>query len=123
MEVGVGYKIVSETFQEDEKCGLQEIQYLQVVDPFYAIRKESKFKEFIKVGLMRLKESGIQDRENSRFYTKKPVCQAGTSKFVSVGIVDIKPAFLAFVYGMCLSGLVLVVERVCRFLVVRFGSR
>ncbi|KAG5667152.1 hypothetical protein PVAND_015149 [Polypedilum vanderplanki] len=66
MEVGVGYKIVSETFQEDEKCGLQEIQYLQVVDPYYAIQKDSKYKEFIKVGLMRLKEIGIQVR-NGRF--------------------------------------------------------
>jgi hypothetical protein len=30
MELGVGYKIIGQTFQEDEKCGLQEIQYLQV---------------------------------------------------------------------------------------------
>lgn len=59
-EVGVGYKIVSETFQEHEKCGLQEIQYLQVVDPYYAIQKNSPYRDFIKVGLMRLQEHGIQ---------------------------------------------------------------
>lgn len=50
MELGVGYKIISETFQEDEKCGLQEIQYLQVIDPFYAIQKNSSYKELFKIG-------------------------------------------------------------------------
>lgn len=35
-ESGVGYKIISETFYEDEKCGLKEIKYLDVIDPWYA---------------------------------------------------------------------------------------
>ncbi|XP_050090715.1 ionotropic receptor 75a-like [Anopheles aquasalis] len=50
VEQGVGYKVISETYQEDEKCGLQEIQYLQVIDPYYAIQKNSPFKEHIKIG-------------------------------------------------------------------------
>lgn len=50
MELGVGYKLVSETFHEHEKCGLQEIQYLQVIDPWYAIQKDSPFKEMFKIG-------------------------------------------------------------------------
>ena len=50
MELGVGYKLISETFYEDEKCGLQEIQYLQVIDPWYAIKKNSSYRELFKVG-------------------------------------------------------------------------
>lgn len=50
MELGAGYKIVSETFLEDEKCGLQEIQYLQVIDPWYAIQKNFSYKEHLKIG-------------------------------------------------------------------------
>ena len=72
MEVGVGYKFVSEIFQEYEKCGLQEIQFLQVIDPFYAVRKKSPYKEHFKIGLLRLQEHGLKVRENARFYTKKP---------------------------------------------------
>ncbi|KAJ8986031.1 hypothetical protein NQ317_013916 [Molorchus minor] len=44
METGPGYKVVSETFQEADKCGLQEIQFLQVVDPYLAIQKNASYK-------------------------------------------------------------------------------
>lgn len=50
METGAGYKIVGETFLEDEKCDLEEIQFLQVPDPWLAIRKNSSYKEMLKIG-------------------------------------------------------------------------
>ncbi|KAL3269442.1 hypothetical protein HHI36_008512 [Cryptolaemus montrouzieri] len=50
METGPGYKIVGEIFEEGEKCGLQEIQFLQVPDPWLAIQKNSSFKESLKIG-------------------------------------------------------------------------
>lgn len=50
MELALGYKIMSETFYEDEKCGIREIAYLQVTDPWYAIRKNSSYTESFKIG-------------------------------------------------------------------------
>lgn len=50
METGAGYKIVGETFFEYEKCDLEEIQFLQVPDPWLAIRKNSSYKEMLKIG-------------------------------------------------------------------------
>lgn len=50
MELSLGYKLMSETFFEDEKCGIIEIPYLQVTDPWYAIKKNSSFKELFKIG-------------------------------------------------------------------------
>ncbi|KAI8435876.1 hypothetical protein MSG28_004084, partial [Choristoneura fumiferana] len=50
METGVGYKFVGKYFQESEKCGLKEIQYLQVIDPWLAVRKNTPFKEMFKIG-------------------------------------------------------------------------
>lgn len=52
METGVGYKVVGEVFHENEKCGLQEIQYLQVIDPWLAVQKNSSYKEMFKIGLV-----------------------------------------------------------------------
>lgn len=52
MEPGVGYKIISETFYEDEKCGLKEIKYLEVIDPWYAIQKNSSYMEMFKIGFV-----------------------------------------------------------------------
>jgi glutamate receptor, ionotropic, invertebrate len=112
MEVGVGYKILQETFQEDEKCGLQEIQYLQVVDPFYAVQKNSTYKEMFKNSLLRMKEYGLHDRENSKFYTKKPKCGVQNGKFVSVGIIDIEPAIMIFIYGFITGILIFIMEKV-----------
>ncbi|CAO1308567.1 unnamed protein product [Diamesa tonsa] len=110
MELGVGYKIISETFQEDEKCGLQEIQYLQVIDPFYAIQKNSSYKELFKIGLLRMHEHGLQERENSLLYTKKPKCSGRSAKFISVSIVDIEPAIYIFLYGVGLSFVIFLTE-------------
>ena len=50
MELGIGYKLMSETFYEDEKCGLREIKFLQVTNPWYAIRKNSSYLELFKTG-------------------------------------------------------------------------
>ncbi|XP_058066355.1 ionotropic receptor 75a-like [Anopheles bellator] len=103
VEQGVGYKVISETYQEDEKCGLQEIQYLQVVDPYYAIQKNSSFEEHIKIGLFRLNEHGIQYRENAKLYTKKPRCSGGGGKFVPVSLVDVEPAVWIILWGAGLA--------------------
>ncbi|XP_045528791.1 ionotropic receptor 75a-like [Pieris brassicae] len=50
METGVGYKFVSKYFQEGEKCGLKEIQYLQVIDPWLAVQKDTPYMELFKIG-------------------------------------------------------------------------
>lgn len=54
MEIGVGYKFVGKYFHEGEKCGLKEIQYLQVIDPFLAVRKHTPYKEMFKIGYVTL---------------------------------------------------------------------
>lgn len=48
-EVSTAYKLVEETFYEHEKCGLMEIEFIQVTDPWYAIQKFSPYKEILKV--------------------------------------------------------------------------
>lgn len=50
METGVGYKFVGKYFEEGEKCGLYEIQYLQVIDPWLAVRKNTPYMEMFKIG-------------------------------------------------------------------------
>ncbi|XP_055678017.1 ionotropic receptor 75a-like [Lutzomyia longipalpis] len=47
-EARAGYKMIEETFFEHEKCGLMEIEYLQVTYPWYSIKKYSPYREIIK---------------------------------------------------------------------------
>nr|QNH68025.1 ionotropic receptor 1 [Apriona germarii] len=100
METGPGYKIIAEVFREEEKCGLQEIQFLQVTDPWLAIQKNSSYKELLKIGLRKIQETGLQSREVGLIYTKKPICTSRGSSFVSVGIVDSYPAALVLAWGL-----------------------
>lgn len=50
VERSVGYQLISETFYEDEKCGLQGIEFFQMTDPWYALQKNSSYQELLKSG-------------------------------------------------------------------------
>nr|ALR72541.1 ionotropic receptor IR2 [Colaphellus bowringi] len=110
METGPGYKLVGEMFHESEKCGLKEIQYLQVIDPWLAIQKNSSYKELLKIGLRQIQESGLQTREVSLIYTKKPICTSRGSSFISVGLVDCYPAAVVSAGGAILALIVWILE-------------
>lgn len=104
------FKVISETYQEDEKCGLREIEYLNIIDPYYAVKKNSSFREIVRLALFRLREFGIQDREHSMIYTRKPRCTGGSS-FIPVSIVDVWPALMLLAWGFGVSAGVFVVEK------------
>ena len=49
-ELGIGYKIVSDTFLEEEKCGLQTIVcFVDFVDPWISVSKQTPFKEILSI--------------------------------------------------------------------------
>ncbi|KAJ8959818.1 hypothetical protein NQ318_011550 [Aromia moschata] len=75
VELTNGYKVVSDTFLESEKCSLREMEYS---------------------GIQKIQEYGIQQREANRIYTKKPKCDSHGSNFGSVGLVDCYSAFFDF---------------------------
>lgn len=59
--------------------------------------------------MRRIHETGLQVRENLRFYTNKPLCSSkGT--FVSVGLVDIKPALIWIGSGCLLAVIIFLIE-------------
>ncbi|XP_076222964.1 glutamate receptor U1-like isoform X2 [Nomia melanderi] len=44
-EVGSAYKLMQETFLEDEKCGIEQIDLLNVIDPLMVMQKHSPYRE------------------------------------------------------------------------------
>lgn len=62
--------------------------------------------------LFRINEHGIQHRENSNLYTKKPKCTGGGGKFVPVSLVDTEPAILIIVWGAGLAAAIFISELV-----------
>lgn len=59
---------------------------------------------------MRMHEHGLQDRENSRLYTKEPKCAGAGGHFVTASLVDTAPAMLVLLWGLLLAVFLLVVE-------------
>jgi hypothetical protein len=50
VELGPGYKFVSDTFLQDEKCNLQTITFFtEFSEPHVAVSKKSAFKEILAV--------------------------------------------------------------------------
>lgn len=50
VEPGCGYKLIQDTFEEAEKCGFEELDFLNVFDPHHIIQRDSPFLELFRVG-------------------------------------------------------------------------
>jgi hypothetical protein len=49
-ELGLGYKTISDTFLEEEKCGLQTVVcFVEFMDPWISVSKHSPFKEILSI--------------------------------------------------------------------------
>ncbi|XP_014223725.1 glutamate receptor U1-like [Trichogramma pretiosum] len=109
MEIGPAYRIIQETFEEDEKCGFREMYFIEHFDPMFTVIKQSPYLEIIRVNALKIEESGLKSREMSKFYTKRPPCN-GRSKFISVGLNECYFAFYTIACGLLLALGLLVLE-------------
>ncbi|PSN49052.1 Ionotropic receptor 75m [Blattella germanica] len=111
VELGPGYEVISDTFFEEEKCGLETINFLiEIVEPWVGVSKTTPFTEILSVAYRMLKERGLQHRENVRFYQKKPECVSQGSLFVSVGLRDCYSAMVVLLYGILFAISTLILE-------------
>ncbi|CAD1476150.1 unnamed protein product [Heterotrigona itama] len=108
-ERGAFYKIVQETYLEEEKCGIMEIDVLNMLYPLLVMQTRSPYLEIVKNAALVVSETGLQTREDSRLYTKKPECHGRTS-FVRIGLTECYFALVAVGYGVLLSLVVLAAE-------------
>ncbi|XP_023314633.1 probable glutamate receptor [Trichogramma pretiosum] len=100
--LGAAYKIVAETYAEDEKCDFHEIDYLNQFDPHFVIPVRSPYVEHFRVGALKLHETGLRGRELDRLYAKRPSC-GSSRRFLSVGLTECYGAFYLLVYGAALA--------------------
>jgi len=49
-EIGTVYQLMQDTYLEEEKCGLTEIDFLNVLYPLLVIQEQSPYSEIIKTG-------------------------------------------------------------------------
>ncbi|XP_032690856.1 protein PTHB1-like [Odontomachus brunneus] len=103
------YHLMQETYREEEKCGITEIDYLNLIMPLLVIQKQSPYLEIIKNGALKLREYGLKQRDEYRLYTEKPKCSSKTS-FITIGFTECYFALVAMGYGLLLSIIVFALE-------------
>ena len=67
-----------------------------------------------KFSFKKMTEAGLTARNSKRFYNTKPQCEADSSSFVSVGLMDSYPAFLIIIIGYLLALIILFFERISK---------
>ncbi|KYM76177.1 putative glutamate receptor [Atta colombica] len=108
-EIGTVYQLMQDTYLEEEKCGLTEIDFLNVLYPLLVIQEQSPYSEIIKTGALKLREYGLKYREEYRLYTRKPVCASQTS-FITIGFTECYFALVTMGYGILLCVIVFAFE-------------
>ncbi|CAH2269856.1 jg14613, partial [Pararge aegeria aegeria] len=110
MELNPGYRLIQETFLEEEKCDLVEMDYLNEIDPWLPGQKRSPYKDLFKISFTKIRETGVQANIFHRLQVSKPHCSGSISTFSSVGITDMYSALMATLYGVFISIGVLILE-------------
>ncbi|KAJ9591143.1 hypothetical protein L9F63_002298 [Diploptera punctata] len=109
-------KIISDTYEEHEKCRFKQIPMFMANHIGFPIKKGSPYTEHIRQSVQWLRETGIMDREVKRWYYQKPQCISGVQNFVSVGIQDFYPTMVILSYGILFSIAMLVLETIyCKY--------
>lgn len=73
--------------------------------------------------MIRMHEHGLQDRENSRLYTKKPKCTGGGGNFITASLVDTRPAMLVLLWGIAFAIKILLCEMFINYLKHRKSNK
>ncbi|KAL4705622.1 hypothetical protein ACJJTC_002008 [Scirpophaga incertulas] len=110
MESNPGYRLIQETYHEDEKCDLVEIDYINEIDPWVPGQKRSPYKDLFKINFIKIRESGVQACIHHRLHVPRPRCAGSVATFSSVGLTEMLPAMLAGLYGALLAPVVLMME-------------
>ncbi|PSN35598.1 hypothetical protein C0J52_20449 [Blattella germanica] len=94
------YKIMSDTYEEDEKCQLKEITINPSNSLALPVRKASQFKEHVTQKILWLREAGMIKREYKRWFIQRPKCDSDSRGFVSVRIKDFYPVLVILSFGI-----------------------
>ncbi|KAJ8670414.1 hypothetical protein QAD02_001673 [Eretmocerus hayati] len=109
------YKIMSETFNEDEMCDIQGIDLLGMKHTATCTSKHSPFKKMVTYGLRQIVEHGTAQRLNTIWKTKKPQCpESHNSTPTPVTFVDFSPAIIMICAATALSISIMLIENLVR---------
>ncbi|CAK9810167.1 Ionotropic receptor 75a [Anthophora quadrimaculata] len=119
------YPYVERMFDSNKICELTEIHlFKQSVMGMYASHN-GQFIEIAKIGLTKMFNTGLRDRQIKHWSSRKPQCQPDTLSTRSITIYETAPALILLAFGMIIAGTICIVENIThkRSTRGRVGSR
>ncbi|XP_039292414.1 glutamate receptor ionotropic, delta-2-like [Nilaparvata lugens] len=111
VEVDQGYKLISDTFEESEKCGLSEMTLFPMPVLVLTVTKRSGYRELFTRQLRWQREVGIMNRIAGRWLPQKPSCSSrGGGDYVRVGMSELLPAWRILLAGFLLAAAIFTLE-------------
>ncbi|XP_033227797.1 ionotropic receptor 75a-like isoform X2 [Belonocnema kinseyi] len=115
VDVATAYKIIDETFKEEEICELAEITLLPGKHTSTATAKHSPFKKMVTYGLRQVIEHGTAERLKHVWQHKRPKCpESHSSKPTPVPLTEFTPLIFLLVLGSSVSAIIMLVENCIR---------
>ncbi|XP_069681535.1 ionotropic receptor 75a-like [Periplaneta americana] len=110
VDTTAAYKIMSETYEEHEKCGLQEVDLFPAPVFTISTTRGSSLKEYFGQRVRWYREVGLLDRLFKIWMPQKTKCVSNSGGFVSVSLTEFYPAVLVLEYGTALAVAILLLE-------------
>ncbi|KAJ8664942.1 hypothetical protein QAD02_006604 [Eretmocerus hayati] len=105
-----GYPFIARNFGNREICELTEVHLRRKVRTAFGINRNISFGEILKIGLLKISEVGLQDREISRWYSRRPECFKSTLSATALDMYEFAPQLFLLFLGMALASAVFVIE-------------
>ncbi|XP_033228919.1 ionotropic receptor 75a-like [Belonocnema kinseyi] len=115
VDVATAYRIIEETFADNEICDLVEIQAYDASDLGLVTSKHSPFKKMVIYGLRQTVTSGIAKRHRTIWHHRKPNCPPGHSSLPApVQFPEFSPAIFLLLAGLSLSLITFLTEKLIK---------
>ncbi|CAH1400542.1 unnamed protein product [Nezara viridula] len=110
VETPWAYTLVTRTFEDKEKCDLDELHPFKMPTVAVGLQEKSGYKEPIARSFSRIVETGLKQRTMNLYYPQKPFCNLHNIGYSSVKLTDFKPALDFVLYGLVFSFILLLFE-------------
>ncbi|KOC69526.1 hypothetical protein WH47_05469 [Habropoda laboriosa] len=113
------YPYVERMFDSNKICELTEIHlFKQSVMGMYASHN-GQFIEIAKIGLTKMFNTGLRDRQIKHWSSRKPQCQPDTLSTRSITIYETAPALILLAFGMVAAGTMCIVENINDYQIIK----
>ncbi|XP_053691036.1 ionotropic receptor 75a-like [Sabethes cyaneus] len=111
-DIGYTYPILKSTFTDDEICDLQDIPISPLRPLHLPLQKGSPLKQYFRVTLRKLIESGSGGYYYREYFSSKPPCPKSDLETTQIDVYQVISIFYFLALGFLLSVVILIIERI-----------